>query len=126
MTKTQEKDSLVAGIHSVQALLSNTPGKVNHLVLLKSSSNKKLHELQKLAEKNKILPLEKAVYKITGLPAKFMKLKGRGIIREGYLADLVVFKNSQIREVILNGQRVVKDGEYKNELAGKIVKRSNL
>ena len=79
-----------------------------------------------LAEKNKILPLEKAVYKITGLPAKFMKLNGRGIIREGYLADLVIFKDSQIREVILNGHRVVKDGEYNNELAGKILKRSDL
>ncbi len=42
--------SIVAGVHPVEALLRGTPGKINHLVLLHGGQNKKLHELQKLAD----------------------------------------------------------------------------
>lgn len=76
----------------------------------------------KLSEKEKILPLETAIYKITGLPAQVLGLKDRGVVRAGYFADLTLFRDGEIREVILNGKRVVKDGEYQNILAGKILK----
>ncbi len=75
-----------------------------------------------LAEKEKILAIEKAVYKITSLPAQRLNLKNRGIIRDGYFADLVIFRDAEIREVILNGKRVVKEGRFQNILAGKILK----
>lgn len=77
-----------------------------------------------LAEKKKRLPLEAAIYKITGLPARRLELKNRGLIRDGFFADLVIFKEAKIREVILNGKRVVKDGEFQNILAGKILRRT--
>ncbi len=75
-----------------------------------------------LAERSKDLSLEKAIYKTTALPAERLNLKSRGLIREGYFADIVVFKDAQIREVILNGKRVVKNGKFQNILAGRIVK----
>lgn len=77
-----------------------------------------------LAEKEKILPIEKAIYKITGLPAQKLGLKDRGVIRDGYVADLVVFRDAKIKEVILSGQRVVKEGEFQGILAGKILRCS--
>jgi len=75
-----------------------------------------------LAEKKKALPLETAVYKMTALPASRLGLKSRGLIRERNFADLVIFKDARIREVILNGKRVVKDGKFQNILAGKVLK----
>jgi len=75
-----------------------------------------------LAEKEKILALETAIYKITGLPAQRLGLKDRGLIRDGYFADLVVFKDAEIREVLVNGKRVVKDGKFQGILAGKILR----
>ncbi len=75
-----------------------------------------------LAEKEKILSMETAIYKITSLPAQRLGLKDRGVIRDGYFADLVIFRNAEIKEVILNGKRVVKDGEFQNILAGKILR----
>ncbi len=53
-----------------------------------------------LAEKEKILSMETAIYKITSLPAQRLGLKDRGVIRDGYFADLVIFRNAEIKEVI--------------------------
>jgi N-acyl-D-amino-acid deacylase len=39
----------------------------------------------------KLFPLADAVHKMTGLPAKNFRMEGRGLIREGYSADLVLF-----------------------------------
>ena len=38
-----------------------------------------------------LFPLETAVHKMTGMPASFLKLEGRGRLAEGFFADLVVF-----------------------------------
>jgi len=69
------------------------------------------------------MPIETAVYKITGLPAQRLGLRERGIIRDGYFADLVIFKDAEIREVLVNGKRIVKDGKFQGILAGKILRR---
>lgn len=76
----------------------------------------------KLSEKKKILPIEIAINKITGLPAQRLGLRDRGMIRDGNFADLVMFRDGEIRNVVLNGKIVVKDGEFQNVLAGKILR----
>ena len=44
----------------------------------------------------KVLPLEKAIYKMTGLSAAQLQLKDRGHIAKGYIADLVIFDPATI------------------------------
>lgn len=39
----------------------------------------------------KLMPLELAVHKMTGLPAANVGLKQRGLLREGYFADITIF-----------------------------------
>jgi len=85
-------------------------------------ASKSAGKFLELVEKEKIMPIEKAIYKITGLPAAKLGLKNRGLVREGYFADLVLFRDAEIREVLVNGKRTVKDGEFQNILAGKILK----
>ncbi|MDR3258952.1 MAG: D-aminoacylase [Fusobacteriaceae bacterium] len=85
-------------------------------------------------EKN-ILTLEEMVYKASGLTAKVAKLKNRGLIKEGYRADINIIDLKKLRinssyenpngnnlgfdYVFVNGQIAVKDDTYNGVLAGK-------
>lgn len=73
---------------------------------------------------NKSLPLEAAIQKITSVPAQVLNLKQRGLIKEGYFADLVMLKDGKVSSVFVNGKSVILDGKFQEILAGKILKRS--
>jgi len=89
----------------------------------------------------KLMPLEKMIYKMTGSPAKFMELDCKGLIKEGYDADLVLFDpdtvnaKSDFRDsrqlsvgidrVIVAGKTVYKDGKLTGENPGKFISWKN-
>jgi N-acyl-D-amino-acid deacylase len=76
----------------------------------------------------KLLTLEDAVHKATGMAAQRMRLGGRGLVRPGYAADLVIFNPETIgcaadsrtptaapvgiEHVMVNGSAVVADGKW--------------
>ena len=89
----------------------------------------------------KLLTLEEAIYKMTGLPATKLRMKDRGAIKPGFVADLVVFDPatisdqatyenphqyaSGINHVVVNGQFVIRDGEHTGAKPGGVI-RSHL
>ncbi|MBU5483417.1 D-aminoacylase [Clostridium sp. MSJ-11] len=52
----------------------------------------------KISLSKNLLPLEKIIYKITGLPAKLLGLNDRGIIEAGKIADLVILNLDNIED----------------------------
>ncbi|PKD16842.1 N-acyl-D-amino acid deacylase [Salegentibacter salinarum] len=46
----------------------------------------------------KLFTLEEAIHKMTGLSAKIIGLEDRGLIREGFKADLLIFNPTEIKE----------------------------
>lgn len=56
--------------------------------------------------------LQKAVHKITALPAQLLNLSDRGVIKEGNMADLTIYRNGKVKGVILNGKIAFNDGEF--------------
>jgi len=87
----------------------------------------------------KLMPLEEAVNRMTGMSAAKFRLKDRGVIREGAFADLVVFDPAKIidtgsyaeprrypdgiRDVFVNGTAVVKDGAHTHSRPGRGIRR---
>ncbi|WAC14746.1 N-acyl-D-amino-acid deacylase family protein [Dyadobacter pollutisoli] len=86
----------------------------------------------------KILPLEKAIYKLAKLPATNLKLKKRGELKVGNYADVVIFDPEKVQDhatydrpqqfatgvsdVFVNGVLVLKNGEHTNARPGRFVK----
>ncbi|MDD5547448.1 MAG: amidohydrolase family protein [Candidatus Pacebacteria bacterium] len=56
------------------------------------------------------IPREEAIKRITFIPAQVFGLKNRGLIKEGYLADIVLLKDQTVKGVVLNGKYVVNNG----------------
>jgi len=83
----------------------------------------------------KVIPLEEAVRRLSGLPATNLELDRRGFIREGMFADVVVFDPAQIsdratfekphqyaigmKHVVVNGVQVLKDGKHTGAKPGR-------
>lgn len=72
-------------------------------------------------EKEKIMTFKEAVKKITAEPAAKFNLQKRGLIKEGYFADLVGFKNGEIKFVVVNGELAFKEGVFQNRFGGRIL-----
>jgi N-acyl-D-amino-acid deacylase len=85
----------------------------------------------------KLVPLPEAIRRLTRFPADTLELAGRGRIERGYFADIVVFDPATIadcatydqphyyavgvRDVIVNGRPVLRDGEHTGEFPGHAV-----
>lgn len=55
--------------------------------------------LAKYVREDKVLSLEEAVRRMTSLPALKFQLKDRGLLREGYAADIVIFDELEVKDV---------------------------
>ena len=86
----------------------------------------------------KLMPLEFAIHKMTGLPAANVGLKQRGLLRQGYFADITIFDPKTVIDratfeepnqypvginyVIVNGQIEVDNGNRTPALAGRVLR----
>ena len=53
--------------------------------------------LSRYVREQSVLPLELAIHKMTGATARALKLKDRGLLREGFCADIVDFRSGRFR-----------------------------
>lgn len=98
--------------------------------------------LKKYAREKRLLSFEEAVAKVSGIPAARFGIAGRGLVKEGYFADLAVYDPRAIEDiasfqdpcryskgvhaVITNGVPVYFKGAFMNNFPGKILRKHNL
>jgi len=97
--------------------------------------------LGRFVRDDKLLPLEEAIRKMSGLAAENMGFTDRGLIREGMVADLVLFDpdtvidhatpldpnllSTGISTVWVSGEVVYTDGATTNARPGRVIRRNN-
>lgn len=93
--------------------------------------------LGEYVRERRILTIEEAVRKMTSLPAAHFRLGQRGLVKEGYAADLVVFDPARVRDtatferphaypegiafVLVNGVPVVRKGVHTGARPGQVI-----
>jgi dihydroorotase/N-acyl-D-amino-acid deacylase len=94
--------------------------------------------LGKYSRTDGLFPLEEAVRKMTGATAARLKLRDRGLLREGMYADVVVFDPATIidkatfdkphqlsvgvKYVLVNGVPVLSEGQHTGAKPGRVVR----
>jgi len=94
--------------------------------------------LGKYVREDRVMGLEEAIRKMSSAVANRLFIKDRGMIREGYYADIVIFDQKTIGDratfekphqvsvgvhhVFVNGKAVVKNGKHTDAKPGRIVR----
>ena len=76
------------------------------------------------------------------MPAKALRLDGRGFLLPGYFADIVVFDPERVKDnatfiehhqysegfnyVMVNGKIAIEGDEHTGEIAGKVIRKNGL
>jgi N-acyl-D-amino-acid deacylase len=95
--------------------------------------------LGKYVREEGVISLENAIYKMTGMPAAKFGIASRGLVKEGFFADLVLFDPGTVIDgasyedprvgptgiphVVVNGQFAVRDGKHAGSRSGRALKR---
>jgi N-acyl-D-amino-acid deacylase len=112
-------------------------------VFLKQSTHPRaygsfIRVLGKFSRDEGLFPLEDGIRRLTALPAANLKLKRRGMLANGYFADVVIFDPAKVKDnatfeaphqyaegieqVFVNGVQVLQDGEHTGATPGRFVK----
>ena len=94
-----------------------------------------------LARDHRLMPLEDAVYKLTGLPADILGLRDRGTLAEGRIADITVFDAERVRDtseftdsvrkpegichVLVGGEFALRQGRSAGGRKGAVIRRES-
>lgn len=97
--------------------------------------------LSKYVRDEKLISLEEAIRRMTSLPAQKFHLKDRGLLKEGFAADILVFSDKEVQDmstfekphqyskgfnyVMVNGKVTVDDGVQNEVRSGKVLRSSN-
>jgi len=115
-------------------------------VFLKTSTHPRAYGnfsrlLAKYVRDEKVITLEEAVRKLSHLPATNLRLERRGLLKEGYFADVTVFDPEEIQDhatfedpqqlstgmqhVFVNGKQVLENGEHTGVMSGRFLRAQN-
>jgi dihydroorotase/N-acyl-D-amino-acid deacylase len=95
--------------------------------------------LGEYVRQQRLLPLETAIHKMTQMPARRLGLADRGVLREGAVADVVIFDATAVKDqatftephqyplgietVVVNGTVAVDGGKATGVRAGRVITR---
>ncbi len=98
--------------------------------------------LGKYVREEKVISLEEAIRRMTSLPAQKFQLTNRGLVKEGYAADIVIFDENTVKDlstfekphaystgfqfVLVNGVLTVDNGAHTKSRGGQAIYRKSL
>jgi N-acyl-D-amino-acid deacylase len=97
--------------------------------------------LGKYVREEKVMSLEEAIRRMTSLPAEKFNIKNRGLVQEGYYADIVIFDENEVEDkslyeaphqysvgfkyVWVNGQLTINESKHNGTKKGMAIRNKN-
>jgi len=94
--------------------------------------------LGRYVREQKVISLQEAIRRLTALPAENLRIRERGMLKQGFFADVVVFDPAQVQDhatfekphqyatgiahVWVNGEQVIRNGEHTGATPGRVVR----
>lgn len=125
------------------AICSDAGSYTNEGVFLEQSTHPRAYGsfarlLGHYVRERQVISLEEAIYRLSSLPAKNLRISRRGELKPGNYADVVLFDPAQIKDhatfaephqyatgvqhVFVNGVAVLKNGEHTGAFPGRVVR----
>ncbi len=131
--KNLNADLIARAIASPRSLIaSNAPSiaagarRLEHAEHLKSEHNTgTFTSFIRMVEGRNMMPLAKAVEKIAAAPAKKFGLADRGRIEEGAFADLVCFRDGEVKFTVVNGTVAENESAFQGAFAGRSLRHGS-
>jgi N-acyl-D-amino-acid deacylase len=95
--------------------------------------------LAKYVRDEHVISLEEAIRRMTSLPAQKFQLKNRGLLKEGFAADIVIFNEATVQDlstyeqphqystgfkyVFVNGKLVIDNGQHNGTRSGMVLRK---
>lgn len=95
--------------------------------------------LAKYVREEHVISLEEAIRRMTSLPAQKFQLKNRGLLREGFAADIVIFNEATVKDlstyeqphqystgfkyVLVNGKVVIENEQHNGTRSGMVLRK---
>jgi len=97
--------------------------------------------ISRYVHEQELLPLERAVHKMTGATARALRLRDRGLLKEGYRADITIFDPADFKDratyadphqyptgarttVLVNGVVVIENAQHTGATPGMVLRRA--
>jgi N-acyl-D-amino-acid deacylase len=97
--------------------------------------------LGKYVREEQVMSLEEAIRRMTSLPAEKFNIKNRGLVKEGYYADIVIFDENEVADkslyeaphqysvgfkyVWVNGELTIDEGKHNGTKKGMAIRNRN-
>jgi N-acyl-D-aspartate/D-glutamate deacylase len=95
--------------------------------------------INQYVNRKKLLSLEDAVHKMTGMTARIVGIRDRGKIAAGFKADIIIFDPGEVKDpatydephqlakgfeiVLVNGKVAVSDGQIRDQRYGNVLRK---
>lgn len=112
-------------LYSDYSLLASHSAGAGFEETVHSMQRKRLKKFFKEAYDDGRIPFEKFIMKLTSYPASYYRLGRRGLIREGYYADITVLRDFSPSDVFVNGVGAMRGTILTKSRSGHMIRRKD-
>lgn len=117
------RDSYLPFLHSPYSIVASHSAGIGMNESVSVSEKGTFSKFLRDAYEDQSVPFEKTIMKCTSIPARKYRIGKRGVLREGYYADIAILRDFTPSDVFVNGSCVMREGKCTNARPGHMLRK---